>query len=206
MKRAFLLVIAGCSLASSPTIAADTDLTTESSVGPVFHGGELQGCQIVFDVAHRDLEYRRGQLVHVAGSVNYNVWSDRAPSLSVKIGVDPLGDDDGSFIAPAEVYIVDGNRTNQADKLTSIAGEIPGFRIFAFRASEQSLESLLEIAQKGHLQLGYAMNSEGMLSLLDVDVRVKRLDLDAPEKSEIDKAAPQRWVQCIRDATEIALG
>lgn len=178
------------------------DVTFDSSVEPVFIDGELEGCTAVFDVGHPDFEYNKGQLVHLAGSLNYSV-SDRAgPIAYLKLGIEPLGDK--TYKAPAEVYLIQGTKTNKSDRLMSAAGETPGFRIFTFRASGQTIDALMTVGQTGKLTFGYAMEQGGMLSVATADVRVKSLNLNNPDSSEMDAAAQSKWLNCVLQVTEAA--
>ncbi|MCW3797408.1 hypothetical protein OMW55_06265 [Sphingomonas sp. BN140010] len=190
---------------SSAAHAREDDLTTSSSVAPVFQDGQLQGCAFTFDVAHRDHEYAKGGVVKLAGSLNYYAWSGRSPLVSIKLGVHPFTEQGSKFEAPAEVYLILGNRTNRADKLQTIDAETGGFRMFAFSAGDLTMKSLVALAENGHLLLGYAMRAGGMLSLVEADARVRQINIDDLDKSEIDESAPKRWLDCLVEATNVGL-
>ena len=203
MNRATLLATLLIAFSSSPALARDDDLTFSSSVTPVFGGGELEGCSAVFDAAHRDFEYHGGELVHLAGSVTFNIFPGQLPVVMFKLGVRPASG--SQFHAPAEVYLVRGTETNKIDKLKDIPGERPGFKVFGFRGDEQTLNSLMDIGDSGHLTFGYSMRPGGTLSLVEVNVKLKRFDLEDPRRSDLDDAAPARWSSCMQESIDVAI-
>lgn len=194
----------GLLLVSASPAEAYEDTTAASEVGPVFKNGELEGCKVVFNVVHADQEYQKGQLVQLSGSLNYSTLESRVPFFSVKLGVRAL-DGKSDFVAPAEVYLIEGNRTNKPELITFIKGELPGYRLAAFKAQGITLDTMMKIAKDGRATFGYAMQAGGMLSVAEIDGTIKTLNVDAPAKSELDPNAPRRWAKCVSDVTELGI-
>ena len=199
----------GCLIVLSAFCASDAsaraaDITIGTSVTPSFSNGQLEGCGVTFDVAHHDFEYGHGKLFQITGSINYNVFVGKSPSFTIKLGVKPLFATSEDFSAPHEAYLIDSLTTNKVDLSLAMDGD-PGFKLFLFRAGSATIGGAMSPAKTGKITIGYALTPGGLLSVVDVDLKMKRLDVDHPELSELQATAPREWLHCVSQATQAAI-
>lgn len=152
-----------------------------------------------------DAEYRQGALTYISGSLNYYVLPGKNPHFVLKLGVNSTGDV-GEFEAPTSAYLVNGYSTNKDDFVSSFEGENSGFRLFAFEAGEATLDAAMEsVARSGEVMIGYSLDGGSMSATFPVNLRAEYLNLDEPSRSVFDNDAPQRWLNCLQEATKAAL-
>ena len=193
-------VVSGILSLLASTVAPDVGTTLETSVTPVISGGALEGCAINFSAARADTEYRRGEMVLVAGSLNFWVFPGKPPAFSLKVGIKPPGNSSSEFIKPADAYLLNGYTTNAREKVSTVQAETPGFALFGFKVGPEAMKSIENVGETGQLKIGYAMKADGMAAPLTIDLRVKHLDLDNPGKSETALDAPLQWLDCMKEA------
>jgi hypothetical protein len=192
-------------LVSTPA-RADSGTTLNAAVAPVIRAGSLEGCAINFDAVRQDTEYNRGELVYVSGSLNFLAIPGKVPWFSLKLGIKPLsGGAQAEYQKPADAYLLNGFTTNAAERITAFDGETPGFRIFGFKVGDEGMKAIEKVGETGKLHVGYAMRVGGMVAPLTIDLRMKRLDLDNPSKSETAVSAPLEWFDCMKAAAERSL-
>ena len=197
-------VLAALLFVGSPA-NADSGSTLQAEIKPVIRGGTLQGCAINFEVVRQDVEYSKGDWVYISGSLNFWAFPGKPLSFALKLGVKPL-QVGGDFQAPAEAYFLNGYTTNAGERFTQFEGETPGFRLFGFKLGDEAMKAIERVAEDGQLKIGYAMRPGGMAAPLNVDLRMKQLNLEEPSKSQVDAEAPLKWFDCMKEAATISMG
>lgn len=197
--------LATVSLASPASAAQAQTITISSEFKPIFFDGKLQGCAINFEVARKDPEYSQGHIVYITGSLNFYAFKDKNLSFVLKLGVRGVNGAT-AFSAPSEAILVTGNGTNRADFLQAVPGEIAGFRMFMFRAGKSTLSAALEsLTEQQTLTFAYSMRPRGMNAIVPVNLRMRQLNFDHPENSQIDDSLIQGWLGCQSDIAEAGL-
>lgn len=189
--------------APTAAIADPRDVTLYSDVSYVFRDGELSGCAATFDVLHQDNEYHHGNLVHVAGSLNYSAIRD-APYFILKLGLQDISAARSTFAGPAEGFLIEGDQTSKTNALPAMTGE-QGFRMFPFEGRYPTATIAVTFADSGKLAFGYAMEPHGMLSVVTVDFRIANTDPDRAAAVTRAPDAPAKWLACVADATKLAV-
>lgn len=175
--------------------------TLSTEVEPVIMGGMLRGCALNFEVGRQDPEFNQGEFTYITGSLNFYLMPGQEPTFVLKLGV--KSDAGGGFVAPAEAFLVQDNRTNQADFRQSLDGEVDGLRLFVFKAGDETLDySMGAIAQSGSFSFSYSMVNNGLNAIVPVDLSVENLDLDNPSQSVLSSEHTSEWVECFGSAIE----
>jgi hypothetical protein len=198
----FLFFATVVALFVGTSASANEQATLGVEVAPVITDGKLQGCAINFDAIRQDPEYSQGESVYLSGSLDFWAFSSKPPAFSLKLGVRPLGGSKSAFERPADAYLMNGLASNVAERVSAFDGETAGFRIFSFTVGAEGLKTIENVGRSGQLKFGYAMVPGRIAAPVTVDLRIKRLDLDDPSKSETAPNAPSDWLNCIDTAVK----
>lgn len=177
-------------------------ITISSEAKPVFMAGRLQGCSLNFEAGREDAEFSQGRMTYLTGSLVFNDGAGQIPFFAMKLGV-KTDSQASQFSAPAEVILLDGNKTNKDDFLKSVDGEVEGFRMFVFKPGETTMNAAIgNVLESEALTFAYAMKPGGMNAIVSVDLRIKQLNFDAPAESLVDGQTAAKWWQCFQDVVD----
>ena len=203
--RKILTAIAIATSAFSVPAAAEqpASITLSNEVEPIFQSGRLVGCASNFEVGRQDAEYGRGDWAYLSGSLSF-FTTNGPPYFILKLGVKSAGNE--HFEAPLEAYLVADAATNRADFSRTLDGEEPGFRLFVYEAGPQTFSIVTEgIATSGGFTFVYSMTESGYGANVPVDMRIRNVDLQAPENSTFAEDAPLDWLDCLQGTIEAAI-
>jgi hypothetical protein len=187
-----LLVAASCLCATSAH--ADDGATVSTSIQPTFGAGELEGCQVVFNVLHRNPEYFGNDLALVSGGVLISANKGKVPTVMIKLGVAKTsGASSGQFEAPTNVYLVDGLKTNIKDKVATGRAETTGHALFIYRLDVATLAVLETAMASGKFKIAYSLHNGGLGSQFVADINIT----NSKDGHAIpDNTALDRFQQC----------
>lgn len=192
---ALLLAIAGL----ATTAAADEGQTHATSVSPIFLQGTLQGCSVSFDVVRQDAEYSRNAPVQVSGSLTFWAMAGKEHAVGLKLGTSPVGSNSPPT-APATAYLVSDFGTNAADLVGSQLSDTPGFRVFAFAISDETLKALTPGFEPGVFRFAYAPAGGVTGAITAVDLNVSSV---ASGQQVVDGKSRATWALCINRLLKI---
>lgn len=178
-------------------------ITLSTQVSPQYVSGNLIGCQISFEAVRNDPEYSEGRYVYLTGNLSYLYFEGKDMILSLKLGVKGL-EENSSFLAPNEVYLMNGHETNKADFLNSNdSGE--GFKIFAFSFSEIGIDATISsISKNENFTFSYAMTPGGLNAIVPINLRVEKEDLSDSSRTVISDRNPDEWKNCMSSTLKAA--
>ncbi|MCL4673278.1 MAG: hypothetical protein KJZ64_10160 [Sphingomonadaceae bacterium] len=192
-------VIAALMLAIPANAEQSQTITMSSRVAPQYVEGALVGCRIGFEVIRNDPEYSAGEVVYLTGSLGLNAFEGEQPIFTFKLGTTTLGAH-STFTPPAEVYLVDGYRTNASEFISSVEGDDAGFRLFAYTAGDASMAAALQsIIQDQRFVFTYAMQPGGLGANVPVDLRIEDLNLGEPSQSKFSDKNSKEWTACVEE-------
>ena len=200
IKQVIRLTGVAIILAAPAALRADQPqtMTISTDLNPVFVNGKLRGCSIEFEVGRNDPEYSKGKLVDIQGSLSLLAFDAQSPYFLLKLAVTEAGQ--SAPQAPTDAYLLHGYATNRADfvkRLAGEAGQTPGSAMFFFRSGKSTQKAALDdVILNRTLTFGYAMQSGGLNAVVPVDLRIRQVDFNDADKSQIDDKLVGEWSNC----------
>lgn len=188
-----LLLAALCAVAVGSSAEADEGQTYATNVSPIFLRGTLQGCSVSFDVVRQDAEYSQNAPVQVSGSLTYWAMDGKEHAVALKLGTTPLKSG-AAPAAPSTAYLVSELGTNAADLVTSELSDTPGFRVFAFSITDETLKALTPAFNPGVFRFAYAPAGGATGAITAVDLNVSSVN---DSRQLIDGKSRAAWARCI---------
>ncbi|WP_308910694.1 hypothetical protein [Pseudokordiimonas caeni] len=207
MSRYLQLICAGiCSLTlRSADIAASDEITISSEVTPTFMGGEFRGCSVNFEAARRDAEYGSGKLAYISGSINVYALPEKVPAVMLKLGI-RYEDDPVRYLAPSELYLINGYKTNKSEFVRTMDAEQTGFKLSVYEFGNETIAALIEpVISEAQITVGYTLDDGQLLAKFPIDLRMRNLNFSKAEESTIDEQAPRTWLNCLNELFSVAM-
>ena len=190
---------------------ADEGMTLQGSVEQMPADSGMTGCQASFGVGRRDSEYGHGGASLVIGSLAIGRPAAGGPAkLALRLGV--LDEDGTQKLLSGQssempnagtpvkaVLLVDGGDPtvdNGADALGVVPAE-KGFAVFLFADGPVTRQVLAEASRHGRFKLKYAMQPDGPMARVAVDVTVAKRDMMHSDNTVIDPKAAEGLAACV---------
>ena len=177
MHRTILVMLLACAMLNTgfslANAAWDDSIYGAYSVSfePVYHGGELRDCTLVYVATQADHAYLGGKPVAITGYIGVGQFGTRL-MLHMKVGVkDAMGN--RPMIRPNFAYLQTKSHSTAKAEQTTVVAEGGTHRMFAYSFYDTSVMKLFEeMLVSGKVTIGFNREKNGMDVLVPMDLDV----------------------------------